>query len=144
MSSEKRSQVMSRIKDKNTTPERLVFSELRRRGIYFARHVKDLPGQPDVVFRRAKLAVFVDGDFWHGWRFSLWSHKLSHHWREKIAGNRSRDQRNFRRLRRLGWRVIRIWEHQIEQDVSKCVARVVDVLDAVGDRPADKQAAAEP
>jgi DNA mismatch endonuclease, patch repair protein len=126
MSREARSLLMSRINGKNTSPERSMFSELRLRRIYFATHAKDLPGCPDIVFRRIKLAVFIDGDFWHGWRFPLWEHKLSEKWRDKIASTRNRDQRNFRKLRRMGWTVIRIWEHQIETDVESCIERVLD------------------
>ena len=126
MSPEKRSAVMSRIRGKNTGPERLLFRELRRKRIHFATHASDLPGRPDIVFRRIKLAIFVDGDFWHGWRFPLWEHKLSDKWRKKIAATRERDQRNFRRLRRLGWTVIRIWEHQIEKEPESCVKKILD------------------
>jgi DNA mismatch endonuclease (patch repair protein) len=54
--------------------------------------------------------------------------KLPPWWRDKIAGNRERDQRNFRKLRRLGWKVIRIWEHQIEQDLPRCIGRIVAVI----------------
>lgn len=126
MSPETRSAVMSRIRGKNTSPERIIFKELRKRRIYFATHAKDLPGRPDIVFRRIKLAVFIDGDFWHGWRFPLWQHKLSENWRAKIAATRQRDQRNFRKLRRLGWTVIRIWEHQIETDPASCVQKILD------------------
>ncbi len=127
MSPEKRSKVMSRIKGKNTSPERTIFAALRREGVYFAKHVKGLPGRPDIVFRRAKLVVFLDGDFWHGWRFPLWQHKLSEKWRIKIAATRERDQRNFRRLRKEGWKVLRIWEHQIERSPQSCVERILEV-----------------
>jgi DNA mismatch endonuclease (patch repair protein) len=102
---------------------------LRLLGFRFSRHPKDLPGRPDIVFRRLRLAVFVDGDFWHGWRFPLWEHKLSPKWRDKIAANRARDRRNFRRLRRDGWQVIRLWEHQIEQSAEKCLNRVVQLIE---------------
>lgn len=117
---------MSRIKGKNTTPERMIFSRLRKAGVYFARHDASLPGRPDVVFRRARLAVFIDGSFWHGWRFPLWQHKLSEKWRQKIAATRQRDQRNFRRLRKNGWKVLRIWEHQIESSPDDCVERILE------------------
>ena len=127
MSPETRSSVMSQIKCTNTTPERLIFSELRRRRVYFAKHVAGLPGRPDVVFRRARMAVFIDGDFWHGWRFPLWQHKLTPEWRDKIAATRRRDQRNFRALRRNKWKVVRVWEHQIECDVEVCVDRVLAI-----------------
>lgn len=124
MTPEKRRALMSRIRGMNTGPERMVIRELRRRRIYFSMHAKDLPGRPDIVFRRIKLAIFIDGDFWHGWRFPLWQHKLSPRWREKIAATRRRDQRNFRKLRRLGWKVLRIWEHQIESAFDACISRI--------------------
>jgi DNA mismatch endonuclease (patch repair protein) len=126
MSPEVRSAVMSRIRGKNTSPERMICRQLRIRCIYFSTHPSDLPGRPDVVFCRIKLAVFIDGNFWHGWRFPLWEHKLSEKWRKKIAATRERDQRNFRKLRRLGWTVIRIWEHQIEADPAACVRKILD------------------
>lgn len=129
MSPEKRSTVMSHIKSKNTSPERIIFATLGQHGIYFAKHVKDLPGRPDIVFSQVKLAVFLDGDFWHGWRFPLWEHKLSEKWRTKITATRERDQRNFRMLRQRGWRVLRIWEHQIERSPWKCVEHILKARD---------------
>lgn len=125
MSPAKRSALMSRIRGKNTGIERQVFRELRRRRIHFGRHAGDLPGRPDVVFRRLRIAVFVDGDFWHGWRFPAWAHKLQPKWRDKIAANRARDQRNFRTLRRQGWRVVRIWEHQLKRNPDVAIRRVL-------------------
>ncbi len=125
MSPKTRSAVMSRIRGKNTGPERTIFRELRRRQIYFSSHAKDLPGRPDVVFRRIRLAVFIDGDFWHGWRFPLWRHMLSPKWQDKIAATRERDKRNFRKLRGLGWRVVRLWEHQVENSPDECLVRIL-------------------
>lgn len=128
MSPETRSQVMARIKGKNTGPERIVVAALTGIGLTFDQHVADLPGRPDVVFRDAKLAVFIDGDFWHGFRFPLWAHKLAEKWQEKIAATRRRDNRNFRTLRRLGWSVLRIWEHQVEADPKRCITRIRQAL----------------
>ncbi|HWX42607.1 MAG TPA: very short patch repair endonuclease [Blastocatellia bacterium] len=125
MPPETRSALMSRIKGANTGPERTLFRALRRHGIHFNKHVRSLPGRPDIVCQRAKLAVFVDGDFWHGWRFPLWEHKLLPKWRQKIQATRCRDKRNFRALRRLGWKVLRIWEHQIESNSEKCIDRIL-------------------
>ncbi len=136
MSPAKRSALMARIRGKNTKPERMVEKGLVELGLRFESHPADLPGRPDVVFRRMKVAVFIDGDFWHGWRFPLWEKKLSPKWQDKIAGNRARDQRTFRRLRRLGWKVIRIWEHQVEQDLPPCIERIVA---AVHQRPATQK-----
>ena len=125
MSAEKRSKLMARIHGKDTEPERLIANALIAEGIAFEQHNPDLPGRPDFVFQAARLAVFVDGDFWHGWRFPLWKHKLAPAWQAKIAATRDRDKRNFRRLRRSGWTVIRIWEHQVERDVTDCVCRIL-------------------
>ncbi len=83
----------------------------------------------DIVFRRAKVAVFVDGDFWHGWRLPAWEHKLSPFWRDKLHANRTRDRRNFRRLRADGWRVVRIWQHEIANSLPRCIERIVGALD---------------
>lgn len=97
---------------------------LRREGWSWEEHCRDLPGRPDFVFRDQRIVVFVDGDFWHGWRFPAWRHKLSERWEEKIHKNRCRDARNHRRLRRSGWLVIRLWEHQVAQDLESCINRV--------------------
>ncbi|MBN2384568.1 very short patch repair endonuclease [bacterium] len=130
MSTEKRSKVMSKIEGKNTSPERIIFALLEENKIPFSKHVETLQGRPDIVFHEEKVAVFIDGDFWHGWRFPLWEHKLSEKWREKITATRKRDQRNFRRLRKLGWRVVRIWEHEIEHSSAECLEKIVNTLKA--------------
>jgi DNA mismatch endonuclease (patch repair protein) len=126
MSPGTRSALMSRIRGKDTKPERIIFNGIRAAGLNTEAHAPDLPGKPDIVFRDAKFAVFIDGDFWHGWRFPLWKHKLSKQWRDKIAANRARDQRNIRKLRRTGWQVLRIWEHQIEADPEKCIEKILN------------------
>ena len=134
MSPDKRSAVMSRIRSKNTSPERTMCRALRRCAMHFSKHANDLPGRPDIVFRRVALAVFVDGDFWHGWRFPLWQHKLSPKWRDKIWANRKRDSRNFRKLRSLGWTVLRLWEHQVETSADECLARIIRAHAAAQER----------
>jgi DNA mismatch endonuclease (patch repair protein) len=123
-----RSQVMARIRGKDTGPEIAMATALLKKQIRMERHARDLPGCPDFVNRRRKLAVFIDGNFWHGWRFPLWKHKLSPKWQLKIEGTRKRDQRNFARLRRNGWRVLRIWEHQIERDTEVCAMKIQAAL----------------
>jgi DNA mismatch endonuclease (patch repair protein) len=123
---------MSRIRGKNTGPEKALVAELAALGLLFETHPSDLDGRPDILFRDEGLAVFVDGDFWHGWRFPLWRHKLSPHWRDKIAANRERDCRIFRRLRRAGWRVLRIWEHQVEQSLQACIERILAAIRQAG------------
>jgi DNA mismatch endonuclease (patch repair protein) len=130
MSVERRSALMARIRSKDTSPELAIRKELLDLRLEFECHPKDVAGCPDIVFRELRVAIFIDGDFWHGWRFPLWKNKLSKKWALKIEGNRCRDRRNIRHLRRKDWRVIRIWEHQVEQDICKCTARVMRVLDA--------------
>ena len=115
---------------RDTSLERMVQSGLHRLGLRFRKHVRTLPGHPDVVFSRARVAVFVDGDFWHGYRFPLWQDKLTVFWRNKIAHNRRRDTTNFRRLRRQGWTVIRLWGHEVLTNVAQCVTRVAVAVDS--------------
>lgn len=124
MAPETRSRVMSRIRGKGTKPERIVEGWLSSTGLAFEMHASDLPGRPDFVLRANRVAVFVDGDFWHGWRFDSWRLKLSEPWEEKIAANRLRDRRNHARLRRLGWTVVRLWEHQVESARLRCLERL--------------------
>jgi len=122
---EQRSFCMSRIKGKDTGLEMRVRSALHRRGLRFRKHVKDLPGKPDVVFRKARVAVFVDGDFWHGYRFPSWEDKVSDFWKKKISKNRERDAANHRKLRQMEWTVIRLWQHEVEEDFDACIDRIL-------------------
>lgn len=123
-----RSMTMSRIRSRNTLPEMILRRLLHGAGLRFRLHVSTLAGKPDLVFQSSRVVVFIDGDFWHGWRFSVWQSKLAPYWRQKIADNRARDVRNIRRLRRQGWLVIRIWEHQVERDAQACLERVVAAI----------------
>jgi DNA mismatch endonuclease (patch repair protein) len=81
-----------------------------------------------VAFHRERLALFIDGDFWHGYRFPTWKGELSEFWRIKIGGNRARDRRNFAALRRRGWGVVRLWQHDIKRDLKSAVDRVANRL----------------
>jgi DNA mismatch endonuclease (patch repair protein) len=125
MTPEQRSYCMSRVKGKDTSLELKVRSELHRRGLRFRKHYTDLPGRPDIAFPRARLAVFLDGDFWHGRNFSSWKGKLSEYWLNKITRNRSRDDKNRRKCRSMGWSVIRIWEREVNEDLGRAIGRIV-------------------
>jgi DNA mismatch endonuclease (patch repair protein) len=124
LTSQQRSHTMSRIRSTNTKPELVIRRLAHASGLRYRIHQRTLPGCPDLVFVKARVAVFVDGDFWHGWRFPRWRKKLSPYWVAKISGNRKRDRRNFRRLRLDRWNVIRLWEHQIKSDPQLCLARI--------------------
>ena len=128
MTKEQRSRAMKRVKLRNGSIERVVHRELRVRNFKFQRHVRSLPGSPDIVFSGSRVAVFVDGDFWHGWRLPAWERKLSPFWREKLRANRKRDQRNFRKLRSLGWKVVRVWQHQLTEDREACIQRITQMV----------------
>lgn len=129
MSPETRSAVMARIRGKGTKPEAAIEAGLREAGLSFEMHARDLPGRPDFVFREIGLAVFVDGDFWHGHDFESWRLKLSEKWEAKIAANRARDRRSRSELRKAGWTVLRIWEHQVKASPIRCVRRIARAVE---------------
>lgn len=112
----------------DTKPEILLRSALHRAGLRFRKDVRPLAnrkvGRADVVFSRAKVCVFLDGCFWHGCPRHFSVPKCNGAWwREKIADNRVRDRRKTRQLRRAGWRVLRLWEHDL-LNVQRCVERI--------------------
>ena len=117
LSKERRSWNMSRIRGKDTSPEKRVRSVLHRMGYRFRLHRKDLPGNPDIVFVSRRIALFVHGCFWHRHRRCKNCTTPSNNrnfWVEKLEGNAARDKRNRLALRKLGWRSFVIWECQTE------------------------------
>lgn len=127
---EQRSYCMSRIKGKDTGLEVRVRSALHKRGLRFRKHVKGLPGKPDIVFTKLKVVVFIDGDFWHGYRFPSWKLRVSDFWIKKISGNRARDQKNQKKLRSMGWRVIRLWQHELEKNFDSSINKITSTVEA--------------
>ena len=120
-----RSRIMSAIKSKNTSPELKIFQELRKRKIRFLRHYAKLLGSPDIAIPKQKKVLFIDGDFWHGFRYPLWERRLKNEfWHKKIERNRKRDKICHRRLRYMGWQVMRVWEHQINNDFEKTINKI--------------------
>ena len=110
-----RSALMARVKSEGTSLEKVVVYLLSKAGIHdFRTNDRMLPGRPDIVFAEKRLAVFIHGDFWHGWQFPRWKEKLkNNYWKTKIQRNRSRDRNVYSKLRRKGWKVLTIWEHQL-------------------------------
>jgi DNA mismatch endonuclease, patch repair protein len=110
-----RSRMMSRIRSKNTKPELIVFSELRRRGVTFQRHYERAAGSPDIAKPRLKLAVFIDGDFWHGRELERvqQKHGEASTWVRKLRRNMERDIEVDAVLRDSGWKVLRVWESDV-------------------------------
>jgi DNA mismatch endonuclease (patch repair protein) len=123
-----RSYNMSRIRGMDTAPELAVRRAAYTRGLRYRTHNMKLPGRPDMVFAGIRVLVFIDGDFWHGWQFPRWRSRLSPFWQAKIERNRKRDVRNFAKLRRAGWTIVRIWEHDVHRDLAGCVDRITDVV----------------
>ncbi len=125
---EKRSEVMRLVRSKNSKAELAAFSYLRREKVYFQKHYKGAPGTPDIALPRKKKAVFIDGDFWHGRRLQelLDGRGEDDYWTKKIVGNIERDKRQRAELGRLGWRVLVVWESDINRKRTR-----VETLDSV-------------
>lgn len=128
----KRSSLMSKIRSKNTKFEDDFISLLRKfTRKKFKTHVTNIKGKPDIVFDKSKVCIFLDSDFWHGWQYPRWKHLLKNDfWRDKIERNRARDKKTTFFLKRQGWRVIRIWEHQMKSNTNQCVIKIVDRLNS--------------
>lgn len=125
---EQRRYNMSRIRSKNTGPEKLLFSLLSNQKIPYRKHGK-LPGKPDVVLIRHKLVVFVDGEFWHGKDFDKWKNKLQPFWYEKISANRVRDRKVDRILRKQGWHIFHFWESDLKKRPAVCLSKIKRYID---------------
>lgn len=132
-SSERASQSLALVKATETKCERLLRSALWRMGFRYRKNVRDLPGRPDIVFRRHRVVVFCDGDFWHG---RNWPHRRKRlkrganasYWVAKIRANMQRDKRHNTKLRRLGWTVMRLWELDILADTQKAASAIAQEL----------------
>ena len=119
---EKRSWVMSRIRSKDTKIEKVMATLLRKNKIHYRRYPK-LFGSPDFIIEK-KILLFCDGDFWHGYQYDKKKKPPKKFWREKIERNMARDRKVSRKLRRDGWSVLRIWEHDIKKNTDKCMRKI--------------------
>lgn len=121
VSSKRRSAMMARIGPRNTEPELAVRSVAHRMGLRFRIHRTDLPGKPDIVFTKLRLAVFVHGCFWHrhpNCDNCTVPKTRTKFWTAKFDSNIARDQRNVRALRALGWKVLIIWECEANDELK--------------------------
>ena len=115
---------MSRIRGKNTKPEIYLRRALSKTGLRY-RLKSALPGKPDIIFSATRVAVFVDGCFWHGCpKHSVRPKTNRKFWDTKIKANKKRDEIVNKLLKKSGWRVIRIWEHEIEVNLDRCVSKI--------------------
>ena len=118
----------------DTRPEIVLRQLLWRAGCRFRKNVSSLPGKPDLVFTRARIAIFCDGDFWHGRDWEDRVQKLRRgtnpdYWLEKIRKNKERDARHTRELLARGWTVLRVWESDILERPTAVVRPILDLLD---------------
>jgi len=128
ISKEKRSKIMSSIHSKDTSVEINLRRELYKRGFRYRVNYK-LKGKPDIVFPSKKLAIFVDGDFWHGYNWEALGKKPPKgFWQEKIVRNMERDRNVNKFLEEEGWTVMRFWEHGINDNLPLVVERVINKL----------------
>jgi DNA mismatch endonuclease, patch repair protein len=126
--------IMSAVKSRNTSPELLLGSAMWGLGIRYRKHYK-IKGRPDFVLVSKRIAIFCDGDFWHGnnWRIRGISSRrkelagYSEFWRTKIKKNIERDKLVSKQLKKESWRVIRFWESEIKSNAQKCARQVLRV-----------------
>ena len=129
LTSEQRKKNMQNIRSTNTLPERKIMQALKKKKIYFAKNVKSIIGKPDIVFRRKKVVVFIDSDFWHGHpKRGVMPKSNRNYWLEKIKQNKERDRKVNRELRKQGGFIIRRWEYDIKKKFDKSLEKVLTVL----------------
>lgn len=127
-----RSEIMRHVTGKNTKPECAVRSLLHRQGFRFSLHRKDLPGKPDIVLTKWTTIVFVHGCFWHRHprcKRASTPKDNAEYWQAKFARNKARDKANRKKLEKLGWRVIIVWECELK-DKDKLLERLVREITA--------------
>lgn len=120
---------MSKIRAKNTGVEKKIFKLLRINKIYFQKHYKNVIGNPDICLPSKKKAVFIDGDFWHGYQFLRLKNRLpKKYWQAKIERNINRDKKVRSTLKKKGWQVLRVWEHEIIKNTDKTMNKIISFL----------------
>lgn len=120
---------MQNIRSTGTAPETLVMRALQRQNVYFTKNVKSIIGKPDIVFRRKKIVVFIDSDFWHAHRRRfIMPQSNRRYWKEKIQRNKERDSEVNKKLKKEGWKVIRIWEYDVKRNVDYCIRRILKAV----------------
>lgn len=124
---ERRSEIMASVRNRNTEPERHVRSEIFRAGFRFSLRRRNLPGSPDVVLPKYRIAVFVHGCFWHGHDCNRGKRPSSNveFWNRKIDRNVRRDEDAAARLRATGWAVFVVWTCRVRKDTEELIERLV-------------------
>lgn len=123
----KRKQLMSKVRNRDTDIERQLCSLLWHNNLRYRKHYK-ITGRPDIAFPGLKIAVFCDGDFWHGRQFAREGKKYNDFWFEKISQNIKRDRFVTRNLEKRGWKVIRFWKDEIKNQPSNCLTTILQTI----------------
>lgn len=126
-----RSALMKKIRSKETKSEQQLRKVLWKFGIRYRINVKALPGSPDIVIRKKMLVIFVDGEFWHGYNWEIKKEKIKTNrgfWIPKIERNIQRDLENNDALKKMGFNVLRFWEHEIKKDITSCINKIVAAI----------------
>lgn len=118
---------MSRVKSKNTKPEVFVFEVLDKLGIKYQKHFS-VAGTPDVAFPDLKVAVFINGEFWHGRRFRIEKNSYKEFWVNKISTNIIRDRNNYSLLKSEGWKVIKIWDKEVIKHPKRELNKIMEAI----------------
>jgi len=133
--SETRSRVMRQVKGRDTKPELMLRHILWSSGLRGYRlHRNDIPGRPDIAYLGRRVAVFVDGAWWHGHSDKWWPGRSGDYWDRKIQGNIDRDRRVDEELGFMGWRVVRLWDFDVIANPERCRDQVAQAL-AAGTKP---------
>ena len=122
-----RSEIMKKIRGINTKPELVLRKALWAKGYRYRINVKGLPGKPDIVFRKYKVVIFVDGEFWHGYDWDEKKKKIKSnrdYWIPKIERNIARDSEHNAYYEYNGWKVLRFWQNQIIKNINDCVKEI--------------------
>ena len=126
-----RSKVMRSIKGANTSIEIKLRNKLSSLGLRYRLNFRSLPGSPDIIFQKQKVAIFCDSDFWHGKNLDRKRKTIKNnrdYWIKKIKENIERDKRNNKELRKLGWRVLRFWECDINKKLDNVAKRITKTV----------------
>ena len=132
LTTKRRSALMSRIRGKDTLPEKTLRRALHQLGYRYKLHARDLPGRPDIVFRKRRKIIFVHGCFWHlhaNCKLGALPKSKLRYWRPKLEANVARDRRVIRQLRRTGWNILVVWQCQLRNLGSKQIAKIQRFLE---------------
>lgn len=119
--------IMSGVHSKGTRPEVKLQKALWHNGIRYRKNYKAIPGSPDIAITKCKIAIFVDGDFWHGKKIEQ-IHSNKEYWIPKLKNNMERDKQVNDALTEMGWLVLRFWESQLKKDFDGCVQKILSEI----------------